>query len=437
VPSETPSPTGETIGQRLKRLRLERGLSQRELAAPGVSYAYISRIEAGTRQPSVKALRKLAAKLGVTADYLESGSELDAESARELRLADLELAIRLGDANGSEPLLQEIIAEAEAAADAPSAFRARVALAAVREEHNELAAAIELLEGAVAQDFVQPAEHVDVYSQLGRAYAAVGRTAQAVALFETCLDASGDSPSAEARYALMLSYALTDVGDVARAEQVVREALGRVGDTEDPYMRVRLYWSMARVADAEGRPSVALSNIRKAIALLEMTEDALNLGRAHAVAARLLVERGQGGEATGHLDRAERLFGVTPTPGDLVELRIQRSRIARLDDDADAAITHAREALAIESMPVDRGYVLAVLGDGLALKGERTDADAAYREAVDILEAEGRLRPAANAARAWGNMLRSGGDEAQALDVLDRAAELGGRATPQNVRSER
>ena len=71
------SAAGETIGQRLKRLRLERGLSQRELAAPGVSYAYISRIEAGTRQPSVKALRRLASKLGVSADYLETGSDLD------------------------------------------------------------------------------------------------------------------------------------------------------------------------------------------------------------------------------------------------------------------------------------------------------------------------------------------------------------------------
>src|SRR5256885_9819348 len=80
---------GETIGQRLKRLRLDRHMSQRELAAPGVSYAYISRIEAGTRQPSVKALRRLAAKLGVSADYLETGSDLDAGSARELPVAEL------------------------------------------------------------------------------------------------------------------------------------------------------------------------------------------------------------------------------------------------------------------------------------------------------------------------------------------------------------
>src|SRR5437764_15150282 len=93
---------GETIGQRLKRLRLEKGLSQRELAAPGVSYAYISRIEAGTRQPSVKALRRLAAKLGVTADFLETGSDIDPPRPRVLRLADLEPAMRLGDRYGAE-----------------------------------------------------------------------------------------------------------------------------------------------------------------------------------------------------------------------------------------------------------------------------------------------------------------------------------------------
>jgi transcriptional regulator with XRE-family HTH domain len=63
----------ETVGERLKRLRLQAGLSQRELAEPGVSYAYISRIEAGTRNPSVKALRKLAAKLDVPAEYMETG----------------------------------------------------------------------------------------------------------------------------------------------------------------------------------------------------------------------------------------------------------------------------------------------------------------------------------------------------------------------------
>ncbi len=63
----------ETVGARIRRLRKERGLSQRDLAEPGVSYAYVSRIEAGARRPSLTALRKIAAKLGVTALELETG----------------------------------------------------------------------------------------------------------------------------------------------------------------------------------------------------------------------------------------------------------------------------------------------------------------------------------------------------------------------------
>src|ERR671938_203631 len=71
VATEVGAPQAETIGQRLRRLRTERQLSQRELSSPGVSYAYISRIEAGTRNPSVKAIRMLAGKLGVPEGYLE------------------------------------------------------------------------------------------------------------------------------------------------------------------------------------------------------------------------------------------------------------------------------------------------------------------------------------------------------------------------------
>src|SRR5213594_3649782 len=73
----------ETIGERLLRLRRERGLSQRQLASPDFTAAYISRIEAGARQPSVRALRKFAARLGVSAEYLETGSEFGGSRSRE------------------------------------------------------------------------------------------------------------------------------------------------------------------------------------------------------------------------------------------------------------------------------------------------------------------------------------------------------------------
>src|SRR5262245_62097732 len=97
VPRTIQEGQAEPIGVRLKRLRLERGLSQRDLSSPGVSYAYISRIEAGARTPSVKALRMLAKKLNVSVEYLETGRDLRESEERELQIADAELAIRLGD----------------------------------------------------------------------------------------------------------------------------------------------------------------------------------------------------------------------------------------------------------------------------------------------------------------------------------------------------
>src|SRR2546423_12370197 len=100
---------GETIGQRLRRLRLEKGLAQRELAGPGVSYAYISRIEAGQRQPSLRAIRVLARKLGVPAQYLETGSMTTSEEDREIRLSDAELRLRLGESvSGAESAFHEV-----------------------------------------------------------------------------------------------------------------------------------------------------------------------------------------------------------------------------------------------------------------------------------------------------------------------------------------
>jgi len=63
----------------VRRLRKTRGLSQRDLAAPSVSYAYISRIEADTATPSVKALRQIANTLGVTVEHLETGKPTPTE----------------------------------------------------------------------------------------------------------------------------------------------------------------------------------------------------------------------------------------------------------------------------------------------------------------------------------------------------------------------
>src|SRR5919202_4296031 len=116
--------TAETIGERLRRLRTERGLSQKEIAAPGVGHAYISRIEEGERNPSLRALRLLAEKLGVTLEHLETGREIPLALERECQLASAELELRLGG-SGDRDAEQTLRQLAAAEPRNPSGARAR------------------------------------------------------------------------------------------------------------------------------------------------------------------------------------------------------------------------------------------------------------------------------------------------------------------------
>jgi transcriptional regulator with XRE-family HTH domain len=74
------------IGARVRKRRRELGLSQKAIAARGVTSAHISRIEKGSRTPSVRALRLLAPKLGVSVYWLETGEGDPAEELARLVL---------------------------------------------------------------------------------------------------------------------------------------------------------------------------------------------------------------------------------------------------------------------------------------------------------------------------------------------------------------
>ena len=83
------------VGRRLKEARLAAGLSQRQLSFPGCSAAYISRLEAGDRVPSLQLLRKLALKLNADEQYLATGTQGVEQPPPEL--VEAEVAHRLGD----------------------------------------------------------------------------------------------------------------------------------------------------------------------------------------------------------------------------------------------------------------------------------------------------------------------------------------------------
>ena len=70
-----PSAQLRQIGGRIRQTRINRGLSQSELAAQvGVSEQCISYIERGAREPYILNLLKIAQKLSCSTDYLLRGN---------------------------------------------------------------------------------------------------------------------------------------------------------------------------------------------------------------------------------------------------------------------------------------------------------------------------------------------------------------------------
>src|SRR5947208_14797706 len=88
------------VGLRLKTARERAGLSQRQLAFPGCTAAYISRLAAGARVPSLQMINQLALRLEVSGQWLATGVE--PASAEPAEPPDAEGGLRVGEAGGRE-----------------------------------------------------------------------------------------------------------------------------------------------------------------------------------------------------------------------------------------------------------------------------------------------------------------------------------------------
>ena len=77
------------IGDRVRDLRLARGLTQMELAVEvGLSRAHIAKIEVGERPPGRDALHAIATFFAVSMDFLQAGTAQTPENGRFVEDAD-------------------------------------------------------------------------------------------------------------------------------------------------------------------------------------------------------------------------------------------------------------------------------------------------------------------------------------------------------------
>jgi tetratricopeptide (TPR) repeat protein len=293
-------------------------------------------------------------------------------------------------------------------------------------------AAIAYLEAAIESLLIRAASYPDVYITLGSSYLALDRPEEAAELYEQCLDQLSadptEDPSARVRFTTHLSYALSNLGRFGEAREVLTGLTESTYEILDPYARIRLYWSLARLAAMEGQGHGALRHLRRAIALLETTEDTLHLARAHLMSSQILLLDGEPELAGEHLEFAERLFELGGDASDRGAVRAQQAKHAAILGDPEEALARAYESIELTG-DAPWGTAYFAIGMAHALRHEVEEAGAAFTTAVELLSQRGSWREAVQACRSWADALREAGNTNEAFEVLEQAAELAERAS--------
>jgi transcriptional regulator with XRE-family HTH domain len=104
-------PRRETLGQRIRRLRQQRGMSLAKVSGGDFSRAFLNQVELGRSQPSTRVLRVIAGRLGTEVDYLLEGRPPNID--RELSLERARVLVARGQARRALVALGEALEAGE------------------------------------------------------------------------------------------------------------------------------------------------------------------------------------------------------------------------------------------------------------------------------------------------------------------------------------
>lgn len=406
------------VGRRLKEARRAAGLTQRELSFEGCTAAYVSRIEAGARVPSLQILREFGKRLGVSADFLATGSHDAGDLSSEL--LEAEVALRLGDQQRAAELYEATRDNADSPAALAQAQLGLGRLAAVR---DDIPQAIALLEEALGSGELAPGDASSAANALGRLYAAQSRFDEAFALFGRFLAEArerGDKLE-EVRFALLLANAYVDQGDYGRAHGTLGEILDLARQTVDPMLRAALYWSQSRVHLEQGEPDRAAEYAQLAIVTLRASEQTLAAAGALLMLAYIENDRGNPEVALELVDEGEPIVAIAGDDRDTAMFTVERAR-------ALSALGEGEEAVALllgvvprlnAAAPRDAARSYSAVADVFRKQGDMARALELYELAVERAPVPSRHVAAALSAMA--EIYEEQGETQRALDLLKQA----------------
>jgi transcriptional regulator with XRE-family HTH domain len=422
-----------SLGQRMRALRVERGLSQAELAGDLVSPSYVSLIEADRRSPEREVLTGLAHRLGCSALYLESGMLPEEISEQRLQLKFAEIALANGDLDEAHNRFRALSLQASSEIRHGAISGLAQTEEALGNLHEALTHLEALLEPARAGEPGAPGLLTLLIARC-RIYRLAGDFAHSIEVGEDAVrevrELGLEGTDDEIRLASSLVGCYFARGDMFSAQHLVSRVIERAERLGSRQAQGSAYWNASLVAAARGQLTDALELASKALALLAEAAPDSSLAAMRIAYAWLLLrcEPPRLDEADALLARAHELLSDLSFGPHLANCETEMARSALLRGDFDLAVRIAGRAIerCEEAGAAEGAHAKVVTGLALIMSGRPDEGAALAAEAAERLATMGSQLEAAQAWRELAEALIHRGRSVEAVEALRRAADYAG-----------
>ncbi|MGW6261743.1 helix-turn-helix domain-containing protein [Streptomyces sp. NPDC055085] len=426
----------EIIGRRVQQLRTKRGLTQRQLAEPAYTPAYISTLEAGRVRASEPALRHIAERLGIAYEELATGRPAHLATDLRLRLTDAQRTLATGEAEVAAEAYIALLAEAVAHGLAAEEAAALLGLGECALDTGDLETARRRFEESEQRlgDAPLPQRVPAVRGRATSHYLA-GELRYACYLFESTLDELNRTGLHDPD-ALLLLYTgviapYMDMGAHARAAQAAEFALALAPQVGDPALVARMHRSVARTMIAEGRIAEADVSLGKAAELYRQLQIRTELANCHWMRGYLYAQNGELERAETELREAQAMLSAKRAALYTSQVAVELADVLHRRGKSDEAGTLLRQVLG--DLSSERGAIHSAAAHRLLgiIAEDARDTEAAeehYVRAMSLLERAGAAGDLADLCRLLGDLLRRTGRVEAALDAYRTG--LGHRTAP-------
>jgi transcriptional regulator with XRE-family HTH domain len=427
---------GATLGQRLRTLRGERGLSQAELAGDLVSPSYVSLIEAGKRVPERDVLEGLAQRLGCSTQFLESGVPPEEMTQQRLRLQFAEIALASGAAQDAHDAFTELASAANSEIRTAALWGLARAQEALGDLHSALTGLEELLRASRANELGAPGI-ITVRMAMCRVYKLAGDFSRSIEVGEAGLgevrELGLEGCEEEIKLASTVVASYWARGDLFSAQHLASQVIDRAEKLGSRTAIGSAYWNASIVAAQRGQLVLALDLATRTMALLAESSPDASLAAMRITYAWLLLRDSppRVDEADSALGRAYTVLLDVGLSQFIASCETEMARSALLRGELDAAVEIADRAVSrLEggSNP-EVAQARAVRGLALILMGDVQAGIEAVSASAQLLEVLGARREAAEAWRELGEALVQRGRSDEAIQALRRAADCAGART--------